>query len=122
MEMVLPDDKVKWLSAVQKNIHKDETFRLHFMGVLWRDMSKACCVLIYLPERLKFRRGSSVSRTEYERRRYIGSLYTLPFWKKIHKKEEFIMVDFEAEIVDYSNGIFTARLPDSYMKEGEPEE
>lgn len=121
MEMVLPDDKLSWLLLVEENIHEDEIFRLHFTGILWRN--KSCsCVMIHLPEKIKFRRGSRIRRLEYERRRLVGTLTTLPYWKRLHRKEEFILVDFEAEIVDYSNGIFTARLPDSYVKEGEPEE
>ena len=98
LEIELPGEKLGWLGFVEENIAVEESLRLHFYGFLSEERNLTNLVMIELPEGLKLRRNSRLRRKEYEGRRLMGSLPELPFWKKIHEGEDYVEVDFEAEI------------------------
>lgn len=115
LELELPDDKIGWLGLVEESIHDSETFRVHISGIQGED-EMLNLISIELPKGIKLKGGSQILRREYENRRFIGTISELPFWKDIHEGEDFIEVDFEAEIVETTRNSITIRLPDSYKK------
>lgn len=112
----LSGEKLGWLGLVEENIHEKEIFRLHFYGILFAD-DDLSSVMIELPKGMKLRRGSRITRREYEQRRLVGSIPELPFWQQIHEGEDFIEVDFEAAVTSTSTNSISVILPDSYLKE-----
>ena len=112
--MNIPEEKIGWVGLIEENVDVNETLRIHIHGILSRKKDGPNSVILEFPEKLKLRSGSKITRMEYKKMRFIGILDTLPKWKTIHKGEETIYVDFEAEITDYNGTDFTVRLPDSY--------
>lgn len=121
LEIELPGEKLGWLGFVEENIAVEESLRLHFYGFLSEERNLTNLVMIELPEGLKLRRNSRIRRNEYESRRLMGSLPELPFWKKIHEGEDYVEVDFEAEIDRITPDYIVVTLPDSYKKEEQKE-
>lgn len=116
LDLELPDEKIGWLGTVEENIHPDETFRLHFSGILSTD-ENISMVMVELPKGIKLRPNSRMLRRDYERRRLIGTLPEIPMWENVHPGEDFVDVDFDAEIREINKDGIVLLLPDSYSKE-----
>lgn len=116
LELNLPYEKIGWIGFVEENIHPDETFRIHFSGILSND-DNISIVSLELPKGIKLRPHSKILRREYENRRFIGTIPEIPMWKKVHPDDDFVSVDFDAEITDIRKDHIVILLPDSYKKE-----
>ena len=116
LEITLSGEKIGWIGTVNENLHYQETLRVHFSGFVTSDGSDNV-VMVQLPEKLKFRSNSKIRKKEYEERRFICTLPDLPYWREIHKDEDELFFDFNAEVVEITyNGIIVC-LPESLVAE-----
>lgn len=122
LTMDLPEEKIGWVGLIEENIDVNETLYIHVHGILSREYEGLNSIMLEFPEKLKLKKNSRIKRLEYENHRFIGVLDTLPYWKKIHKKEKTITVDFMAEVTDYDGDSITILLPDSYIQAEEKAE
>lgn len=122
LTMNLPEEKIGWVSLVEDNIDVNETLYIHVHGILSREKEGLNSILLEFPEKLKLKKNSKIKRLEYENHRFIGRIETLPQWKRIHRKEKTIVVDFMAEVTDYNGTSITILLPDSYIQDEETTE
>lgn len=120
MEMVLPEEKIGWIAVVYDNLHPNESLRVSFQGMLSRKNHEINMVCIELCEDMKLRPSSQIRRDEIRKRKFIGSIYTLPKWKSMYKGEEYIIVDFIAEVTAFEGSVLTVRLPESYTSQSKP--
>ncbi len=116
LELNLPSEKIGWLGLVEENIHPDETFRIHFSGLL-HDDDNLSFVSLELPEGIKLRPHSRILRREYENERFIGTIPEIPMWKNVHPDDDYVKVDFDAEVTEIRKDHIVILLPDSYKKE-----
>lgn len=122
MTMNLPEEKIGWVALVEDNIDVNETLYIHVHGILSREEEGMNTILLEFPEKIKLKKNSKIKKLEYKNNRFIGILDTLPHWKRIHKKEKTIVVDFMAEVTNYDGLSITILLPDSYIQNDKSEE
>lgn len=117
MEIDIPEEFIGRVCTLMDCIHPNEEPRLHFYGVISTLPEYPSSVAIAFPKGLKLSPNKHLSRLDYEKTRLIGLVEELPYWQEFHPDKPYIIVDFEAPVVDFTGEQIVALLPDVYTKE-----